>query len=266
MTEFTEQEPIDTGANESGDDVTPPDAQTRELSDVERLAADMGWRPDGDGVPNEKRKSAEAWIKEEREINRSLKKDMRSMREQINRMAETSSKQTERALKRQADELQARFADAVENRDTQGAARAMQELNNLQAEAVNIAPTANVEQDFASRNPWYGKDDDATAYAVAVSQREHAKGKSAADQIEAVEAAIRKRFPELVGGTSTTKAPAAVNAPSRATSVKRARGYDDLPADVKRAAESYAKLYAEKFGLNVDESKKEYAKDYWDGQ
>jgi len=248
------------------DATAPSESEAQhDLTEVEQLAAEMGWKPDGEGVPEEKRKSAAEWIKKEREINRGLKQDMRSMREQINRMAEASSKQTERALKRQADDLQARFNEAVANQDAQAAAKAMQELNSLQNEAVDLAPAKNVEQDFATRNPWYGKDEDATAYAVAVSQREHAKGKSYAEQIEAVESAMRKRFPELMG-VAPAKTPAAVNAPGRAVQVKREKGFADLPADVKRAAESYAKLYKDKFCLDVEQSKVEYAKDYWAGQ
>jgi len=265
MTDLTDQEAPDTGTNEINTGEADAGTQARELSDVEQLAAEMGWKPDGEGVPEEKRKSAAEWIKKEREINRGLKQDMRAMREQLNRMAEAGTKQTQRALKMQADELQAKFEDAVANRDTRGAAQAMQELNNLQAEAVNAAPVASVEKDFATRNPWYNKDEDATAYAQAVSQREHAKGKSPAEQIEAVEAAMRKRFPELMGA-APTKVPAAVNAPGRAVPVKREKSFADLPPDVKRAAESYAKLYKEKFGLDPEQSKTEYAKDYWAGQ
>lgn len=236
-----------------------------QFTEVEQLAMEMGWKPKGQGVSDDKWKPAGEWLKVERDINRSLKQEMKAMREQVSRMAEASSKQTERALQRQAAELQAQFEAAVANRDSAGAARAVKELQELEREAVNSAPTANVEQDFATRNPWYGKDDEATAYAVAVSQREAAKGKSHSEQIAAVEEAMRKRFPELFG-SQQAKVPAAVNAPGRSTPAPRKRGFADMPAEVKRAAENYAKLFKDRHGIDPEKSKAEYAEDYWAGQ
>lgn len=254
-------------ADDLGADEGQQQAGAAELNEVEKLASEMGWRPEADYTgPKDKWKPAKDFILTEREINRGMKGEIRTMREQIDRMASASSKQTERALKRQADELQARFAAAVESGDVAAAAKVTSELRDLERDAIDAAPTRNVEQDFAARNTWYGKDDEATAYAISVCQREAAKGKSTAEQLEAVDVAIRKRFPELVGGEGkVTPKPATVNAPGRPPA-KREKGYSDLPPAVRDAADKYAKLFKDKHGLDPEQSKKEYASDYWSAQ
>lgn len=252
---------LEAPANEEGAALFP------QLSEVEELAIELGWKPETEYTgPEGKWKPAKDWIKVERDINRGLKQDVRGLKEQIDRMAAAGTKQTERALRRQAEELNQRFNEAVENKDAKGAAQAVKELRELEEESRPDTGSADVEADFAKRNPWYGKDEDATAYAIAVSNREAGKGRSHAEQLEAVEEAIRKRFPDVVGEKREAKAPTAVHAPGRSVSSRREKGYSDLPATVKAAADKYAKLFHDKHGLDVEKSKAEYAKDYWQDQ
>lgn len=260
MTDITE-------VDEAGNDTPPEGSEPTPLTEVELLATEMGWRPEAEyNGPKEKWKPAKEFIKAERDINRGMKQEMRSMRDQLDRMASMGAKTTERALQRQAEQLQQQFEEAVANRDTAGAARAVKDLQELQSEAANSAPARNVEQDFAARNPWYGADEEATAYAVSVSQREAAKGKSHAEQLDAVEKAIAKRFPELTGAPAAPKPPAAVNAPGRAPVTKKAKGYADLPADARKAIDNFAELFQRKHGQDPEKTRAELARDYWSEQ
>jgi hypothetical protein len=245
------------------EDTSGNEQQERQLSEVEQLAVEMGWNPNKDGVGDREWLEAADFIKETRKVNRSLRKQMKGLEERLDRVAELGTKQTERMLKQQADELRAQYDAAMAENDARGAMKAYQSLQELEAEAINAAPQKNVEQDFAARNPWYGRDEEATAYAQAISNKEAAKGRSHAEQIEAVEEAMRKRFPELMGEKVATKAPPAVNAPGRPAPVRKTRGFADLPPEARKAAENYARLYKDKFGLDIEESKAEYAREYW---
>lgn len=242
------------------------DAEAPALSEVEELASELGWKPQADYTgPEGKWKPAKDWIKGGRDVERGLKETVKGLRDTVDRLAKSASKQTERMLKEQAEDINARFAQAVENKDAKGAAAASLEMQQLQREAT-AETGGDVEGEFAKQNPWYGKDEDATDYAVTISQREAKKGKSIPEQLEAVDKAVRKRFPELFDETAAPagKAPPAVATPSRAAAAPRAKGYADLPPAAKEAAEKFVKLAAEKHKKNPDDVRKQYAADYWE--
>lgn len=247
----------------SNEDVAP---EAVELSDVEQLAVEMGWKPEAEYTGDKaKWKPARDFILAEREISRRMKDDVRHLRDQVNRMASASTKQTERALRQQAQEFNRKFNEAVENKDAAAAAEAARGLRELEETAR--AESNATEQDFASNNPWYGTNDEATAYAIAISQREAAKGKSHAEQLSIVEQSVRKRFPELFGEQVVpARQPAEVHTPSRSVTRSKAKGFADLPVAVKDAAERYAKLFKDKHNIDPEKTKADYARDYWAGQ
>lgn len=244
------------------------DGEPAELTEVEQLAQEMGWRPHKDytGAPD-KWKPAKEYVLAEREYARTMKTTIRSLNDKIDRLAATSTKQTERALKAQADEINARWEKAVEDGDKGAAAAAQREMASL--EKAVVTDLGNPEEEFARDNPWYGKDDDATAYAQAISQREARAGKSVAQQLEAASAGVRKRFPELFEGAEPApkpgaKPPPSVNAPnSRAAGGRKGTSFADLPPEAKAAANRFADLYKQRFNADPEASKAEYAKDYF---
>lgn len=249
-----------------GDDNAP------QLSEVEQLAHEMGWTPKDQykGDP-EKWKEARDWIKVEKDISRQMRDSVKRLNDRIDRMASASTKATERALAQQAEELNRQFAEAVENKDVAGAAKATQGLRELEQSARS--DTANIEDKFARDNPWYNPqaaantvEAEATAYAITISQRLHAQGKSFDEQLEAAEAGVKKRFPELFDDAPQqrqVKAPPSLHSPTGRPPAKKAKTFADLPADVKRAAENHAKLAASRFGVDPEKAKADYATDYF---
>lgn len=237
------------------------------LSEIEQLAVEQGWKPkDNFSGPEEKWKPARDWLAAEHDISRDLRKTVKGLRDTVDRMASTATKQTERALRQQAEEINARFTQAVENKDTAGAAKAAKEMGALEREATAAAPNENVEARFADENPWYGRDEEATAYAISVSQREARKGKSIPDQLAAVDVAMRKRFPELYGQTRQEPKPQpGVHQPNTRGTLtsKREKGFADLPPEAKEAGRDFAKLFKERHGKDEKESLDQYAKDYF---
>lgn len=243
-------------------------AEPAELTPVEQLAVKMKWKPkDQYTGPEGKWKPAEEYILAERDISQGLKDTVKGLKDTVDRLAATSTRQTERALKLQADEINARWEKAVEDGDKGAAAAAQREMASL--EKAVVTDLGNPEEEFARSNPWYGKDDDATAYAQAISQREANKGKSVAQQLEAASAGVRKRFPELFDDAEPApkpgaKPPPGVNAPnSRASGGRRGTTFADLPAEAKAAANRFADLYKQRFNTDPEVSKAEYAKDYF---
>lgn len=262
----TAPEDIDNEPIDAGNDDPPPEPV--ELTEVEKVAQDIGWKPKhaykGDKA---KWRPADEYIRQSKNIEGTLKDSIKDLRGTVDRMANAHAKQTERALQEQAARHKAQLDQAVEDGDREGAREAHKAIAATEREIERVAKAASPEDQFAKDNPWYGKDDDATAYATAISQREFAKGKSVEDQLKAAAEGVRKRFPELFEDGEkrpTLKAPPAVNAPSsRSTGQRRGTGYADLPADVKAAADKYADLFARKFSVDPVKAKADYARDYF---
>jgi len=239
------------------------------MSEVEQLAIDMGWTPkDKFTGPEAKWKPAKDFILRGKEISDGLRDTVKDLKRTVDHMASTGAKMTERALKEQVKEIEARFAEAVENKDAPGAAAAAREMKELEAAAAKPSAT-NPEKDFAARNPWYETNRAAKALAIMTSQEEAQKGSSIEEQLEAAERAVKAEFPHLFNGTATpARKPADVAAPgARTTGMTRAKGPADLPAAAKAGMEQYVAMFARKFpDKKPDEIRAQYAKDYFADQ
>jgi hypothetical protein len=247
-------------------DIQQADADARanpepyEPTPFDDLAKEMGWIPPdqykGDAANF---RGAEDYIKHGVQSTKALKRDLKAVKETADRLAKTSATITERALEKQRTELEAAHRKAVEDGDYAATVRAEREIRTLDAQAADISP----ETTFAAANPWYGKDDEATAYAVSVSQRLAAQGKGVDEQLEAAATAVRKRFPELFDDQpAPRKLPPPVNAPgSRSNPTgKAAPTFSQLPAAAQTAYAAYAKSMKAQFGQ--DYTKEEYLADY----
>lgn len=227
------------------------------------LAREMGWFPKEmyKGDPD-KWRPAEEYIKHSVKSTKALKKDLREVKETAERIARTSAIITERALAEQRAELEALHNQAVDLGDRAAAKDAATQLAKLDQQSAE-----NVSHDdaFARDNPWYGKDEDATAFAVAVSHRLAAQGKSVEAQLEAAADAVRKRFPELFDDPAPKKAAPRVGAPtSRSSGLgNRPKTFEDLPADAKMAWANFDKSFKAR-GVAKGYPKEEYVKDYFE--
>lgn len=225
------------------------------------LARDMGWIPPDQfkGDPGTFR-SAEDYIKHGVQSTKALKRDLKEVKETASRLASTSAKITERALEKQRTELEAAHRKAVEDGDYAAVTRAERDIRTLDAQAADVSPEAT----FAAANPWYGKDDEATAYAASVSQRLAIQGKSVDEQLEAASSAVRKRFPELFDDAPAAPrklAPPVAAPSSRASPTgKSAPTFSQLPAQAQAAYAAFAKSMKTSFGQ--DYTKEEYLADY----
>jgi hypothetical protein len=257
--EITQEDGAEGGAEDTQD-------ETPALTELEQVAAEIGWKPKEQFKGDEaKWRPAADYIRQSKSIEDSLKGTVKELKGTVDRLASTSAKQTERALQQQAEHYEAMLEQAVEDGDKEAAKQAREGIRNTDRQLEQLSKADDPEERFKSDNPWYGQDDDATAYAVAISQREARKGASFEDQLKAAAEGVRKRFPELFDKQEqrqTLKAPPQVTAPSRSSSARRGTGYADLPADAKKAADSYAALFNRKFGVPIEKAKADYARDY----
>lgn len=239
-----------------------------ELGPVELLAQDMGWDPNFEPKNGKAKKSAADWIKSGADISSKLKDDVKSLRSQVDRIASAGAKSAERMLKQQAEEIEGRFAAAVEAKDTKAAATAAKDMRELEASAT---PSADETPDviFAKDNPWYGKEVEATDYAVVVSNRLVRSGVTGSAMFDQVAEAVKKRFPEVSGDAPSAKRQPSVNEPSNRSAIApQPKTFAAMPAEAKKAADTYfAKFenFHKQQGTKFDRAaaEKSYASDFY---
>lgn len=242
-------------------DIDP--APVDEATPYDALAREMGWFPRSDykGDP-EKWRAADEYIKQGVKSTKALKRDLQEVKKTADRLARTSASITERALAEQRAELEAAHDHAVDLGDRRAAREVAGEIARLDLYA---ADQQSHDADFARDNPWYGVNEEATAYAVSVSQRLAGQGKSVDDQLEQAAAAVEKRFPELFDEQSAKKVAPRVGVPTmRGSSFGlREKGFNDLPADAKLAWANFDKSFKAR-GVEAGYPKEEYVKDYFE--
>lgn len=223
--------PADVPAAPPVDDAPPPAP-----SEVDALAAEMGWAPKDQwrGNPDDW-KDAKTFLKRTVEINRTLSSDVRELKQTTQKMARTSAAIMERALLDQKEELEARFDAAVAANDPKAARQAQADLAKL-SEPASGEPEGI--KDFESRNPWFGNDKEATAFAVSVCEVN--KHLSHDEQLKLAEDAVRKRFPEHF--PEGKKPQPVVNDPgTRISATPRGKTFADMPREAQAACAAFEK-------------------------
>lgn len=227
----------------------PPADDTPEP--VANLARDLGWTPKEEwhGDP-EKWKPAEQFIRDGREIQQSTSRELKSMREQMERIGGV----TETIIRDKEAEINARWeqrlAQAAEDGDTELTLKLAKERPSPQA--ATTGPDRQV-LDWVAKNPWYNEDPLAQARAQEISDR--LKHLPIPDQLAQVERAMRKEFPEHF--TPAAKPPPATQtgATRVAAPSNRQKGFADMPQTAKEMALDYEGRLGVK--------KEDFAKSYW---
>lgn len=234
----------------------------------EEIAERMGWSPKDKwrGRP-EAWKPASEYIDNTRYETKNLRQSVKRTEQAVERLTQAQDAAITRAIERERERLTAEFEQAVDDGDKQAATKATRELNKLEKQETKAQSQLSSDaQDFVSRHSsWFGKDEEATAYAVSVTERLNAQGKSIPEQLEAAEAAVRKRFPEHFEEQKPAPKPApGVNAPNSrsATGAPRAKGFADLPAEAKAQWQKFDTQF-KRSGFKDGYPQSEYAAEYW---
>lgn len=176
---------------------------------------------------------------------------------------------------------------ALEDVRRQERARAIEDLRAAEragdADRANAAAerVANTEgppplvQSWVRENPWFNDDPAARAVAAAVTDR--LKARPIAEQLEAAEQEVRRRFPEHFGQAerreepvearlSEVRRPPPMATGSRGPSgASRERGWGDVPSAVRQQVGKIVKAYQGR-GMTETEAQARYAKAYWSEQ
>lgn len=247
--------PDEQGGNEER--ASEPES-SRTPSEIETLAEEMGWSPKDKwrGDPD-KWKPAKDFVKSTVDVNRSLSKDVRELRENTERVLKAQSKIIDREVERRVAEATQRFHQAVADGDSQEAFRASEEIRHAKQAVVEEEPPAS---NWQRNNAWYGTHTEASDLAYGVCERLAKQGRSQAEQLAEAEKAVRKAFPDLFESkpkSEPKQAPPPVHGGQRSTQGQpRAKGWNDIPSEYRSAAErnltrwgltkeAYAKVFFE---------------------
>lgn len=233
---------------------------SRTPSEIEDLAQEMGWasKEKWHGDPA-KWKPAKDFVKSTVDVNRSLSKDVRELRDETRRILKTQSVVVEREVEKRLEEATTRFNQAVADGDAEGAYRATRDIDRARASATSAEepPAAS----WAKDNPWFGTHDEASDLAYGVCARLAGQGKSQEDQLAAARKAVEKAFPDLFPNQAKAKSdpkdPPPMQGGQRITQAStRKKGVNDLPPTARKAAEEMNRKY--KLSLT------DYAATYWE--
>lgn len=217
-----------------------------QLTEIEEVAVDMGWTPKDQwkGDPDAW-KPAKDYVRATRDVNKSLKSDLKQLQRQVEGISRATATMTERAIAEARQEWESKLDQAVEDGDKAGVKAAQAELSKLE----RVQPQADMPpeaQDFVERHAsWFGKDREATEYAAKRADHYAAQGLSPARQLKAVEKDMRDLFPELFQDEQTEprkapKPPAAVGEPQRTVRAQtREKGYATLPPEARKACDAW---------------------------
>jgi hypothetical protein len=216
------------------------------------LASELGWVPKDQyrGDPD-KWKPADQFIRDGRDIQQSTARELRSMREQMDRMSGVTSQLiTDKVAERDAY-WKTQFNQAVEEGDTDKANRLLEQRPVAQAQPGGLPAET---QAWIAKNEWYSKDPLAQARAIEICER--LKHLPIAEQLAQAERGIRKEFPEHFPAPAKQPPATQTGMSRKAAPSNRARGFADMPADSQTMARDMVRRNP---GLTLEA----IAKSYW---
>ncbi len=210
------------------------EAQTNDADDpIAKLATEIGWTPKDQfkGDP-EKWKPADQFIRDGREIQHSMSRELKEVKETVSNMARVSETLMEQQLRERDAYWQAKQEEAFENGDRDAFKVAEREREKLTTAAPS-GPSPEVKS-FAERNAWFRKDPIATNFAVQVCELN--KNLPVDEQLRLAETEVRKRFPEHF--PAPAKAAPTVSAPASRGGGKPAgrTTFNDMPVEAQKMA------------------------------
>lgn len=233
--ELAPKEGLEPNAVSEAEPNDKPDPSTDDADDpIAKLALDLGWTPKDQftGDPD-KWKPAEQFIRDGREIQRSMSRELREVKDTVANMSRVSQTLMEQQIAERDAYWQAKQDEAFEAGDKDGFTAAARERDKLAKTAKPVNGEPSEVQEFRQRNKWYESDPLATAFAVNLSAQNASL--PVPEQLRIVETEVRKRFPEHF--PAPAKQPPAVNQPAaRGAGRSSGKGFNDMPPEAQKMA------------------------------
>lgn len=232
---------------------------------IEELARRAKWTP-----KEEWKRDPDKWVDARTYLQR-LPDELETLKERNRRTAQAAEAVIEEDRRRAREQAMAEVKAAAEAGDPERAARAAQQIEQTAGPPPQVAA-------WIERNPWFREDPVAHAVAAAASAAAAQRGLSVAEQLDAAEATVRRRFPEHFGEEEvrrepeTTKPdvrrqapiPPQVHAGTRGGETRvREKGFGDIPAGDRALYEKYFAKKYQGMGLTAEDAQKRYATNYW---
>lgn len=217
---------------------------------IVNLAREIGWVPKDEyrGDPD-KWKPADQFIKDGRDIQQTTSRELRSLREQMERVAGVTETIVNDRVSAARLQWEAEIAEATEEGDT----KRVLDLVGKEPQKTQRAGGDSTVQSWVAKNEWFNKDPLAQVRAKELSNK--LGHLPVPEQLAQVERQIRKEFPEHFPAPAKMP-PATQTASSRAAAPgNRVKGFADMPQASQQVAIEFEKLN------NV--KRDDFAKQYW---
>lgn len=262
---------------------------------VQTLAKRAGHRPieEWDRDPS-KWKDAKSYLADLPDQLAASRERVRLADERVRRNAQATADALDAANRGKLAKARSDLETATQANDPERVVAAAQEVSRAAEEVANTGPHRETV-DWVARNSWFDTDSRAKALAVDVVNQEARRGATIAQQLEAAEAEVKKRFPEHFGASERerqqddtryeperdarprvrdreiplsesriAREPPAVSSGSRAgAGVAKEKGFSDIPAADRSLYQSKLARKYEGRGMTPDEARNRYAKAYW---
>jgi hypothetical protein len=224
---------------------------------VEDLAFELGWKSkDQWKGADDGWQPAEDFLRAPREKRDNVTRELRSVRDQLDRVTRTSSQILADKLGEKDAQLAAMQARAVEEGDNKEVNRIVSERIKLKDNAPEESPLPPETAAFMEDNKdWFGKDRLATAHAKRIAAELAQDGATPAEQLREALRSVKKNFPELF--PKAKEPPSVDTSRSRAAATSRGQGFADMPADSQKMAVDYEKRH----GIKREDFAKSYFAD-----
>lgn len=273
-----EDQPIPDTAVPETDDAPASEPAAAEISPandaedfIRVIARKSGW------VPLEEWKREPSQWRDHRAYLEASPDVIKSLQERIRRNAQAADSLIEEERRRAREEAITQLRTAAEAQDPETAVKAAERL------AQNSGPSARAQAWIAERT-WFKDDAAARQLAVDTAHKLSAAGFNEAEQLEAADLAVQKRYPEYFPEArqealqpapaapapqgevrmSELRRPPQVAAGARTTpSAPKERGYLDIPRGDR---DQFERLFERRYtnrGMTQQQARDSYAQSYW---
>lgn len=230
----------------------------KELSDVEKLAVEIGWNPDYEGDDREF-VGAKEYILKSKEIqntqtkqNKSLKRELEDVKRGMGMLQQhndTVYKVQVKNLKSKIKELESHREEAVSDGDSKAVAAIdtqIKDLNEIPDELpkVDVAEPTEEFVKWEEKNPWYNDDKEMRAFADTIGKEYAAKNLPLEKVFELVSKEVKRVFPEKFPEPKKRPSAPAVEGGGTKSSGKKSTSkysYNDLSREQQDACDFFVK-------------------------
>ena len=263
------QDDADTTADDNVDKVSEVDEiRTGQVSEDEltlarSVAKRMGWTP-----KEEWKRDPAKWV-DAPDFLENTPRELELAKDRLRRNAQATEAVIEEERRRSRQQAIDELRAAERAGDTERANAAVERVQATEGPPPQIAA-------WIRENPWFN--DDPAARALAAATTDRLKARPIAEQLEAAEQEVRRRFPEHFGQAETheepretrlsevRRPPPMANGSRGPGSTPKEKGFSDIPAGDRATFNQKLLKHFRSRNMSEAEAQAKYAQSYWRDQ